>query len=505
MVWLGLIRGWSLAYVIGITLAVVGTAQLGRLVLRRYLGGRWERGLWTGAGLALVLYGALAADGPRILGGNTLQTSIELSVWRGLCAVLGGVWILAMNASVVRMLARHFIALRLGAAELAAHRFRTGMTLAMFALVVLSLTVAGVLLTVTHVAFGDPEVTSGGWHLRGEKDGSRLDVTSALGASFVDMESFSGTGVSTTVPVQAIQLGAPDARWGTASVTAVDAQFTQSVSSEARGAAGDSRALWRRLGESPGSAIIGAGLFSPNGNDVRLSANQGRQFKPFAIWIRDTRSTQPAVRLEVIGIADGRGPYNRSIVVGEQTLQAWPAPDRYTYLFALQEPERARDIALAVNFAMPELNVQVIGDDLRLMQGVRGLLTTVLQGYMAIGLISGLAALAVISVRAVVERRRQLGTLRALGASGRAITTMLLLESGLIAAAGALLGVAVGLVVANQIVGILVRQTPELRFTIPWDQLGLLIGVVLITGLLTTIVPARQAGRLAPAEALREG
>ena len=139
------------------------------------------------------------------------------------------------------------------------------------------------------------------------------------------------------------------------------------------------------------------------------------------------------------------------------------------------------------------------------MQGVRGLLTTVLQGYMAIGLISGLAALAVISARAVVERRRQLGTLRALGASGRAITTMLLLESGLVAGAGALLGIGVGLVVANQIVDILVRQTPELRFTIPWDQLGMLIGVVLVTGLLTTIVPARQAGRLAPAEALREG
>jgi putative ABC transport system permease protein len=154
---------------------------------------------------------------------------------------------------------------------------------------------------------------------------------------------------------------------------------------------------------------------------------------------------------------------------------------------------------------VPDLNVQVIGDDLRLMQGVRGLLTTVLQGYMAIGLISGLAALAVISARAVVERRRQLGTLRALGASGASITTMLLVEAGLVAAAGALLGVGVGLVVANQIVTVLVRQTPELRFAVPWDQLGILVGVVLLTGLLTTIVPARQAGRLTPAEALREG
>jgi putative ABC transport system permease protein len=504
--WTGYVRGWPLSYVVGVVLAVVGVALLVRFVLLRWLAGRGERALWTLTGLLLVLFAAAPTEALRLLGISRIQTSVELSVWRGLCAVLGGVSILAMNAGMARLAARRLMALRLGAAELAAHRFRTGMTLAMFALVVLSLTVAGVLLTVTHVAFGDPEVTSGGWHLRGESDGPRKDVLSPLTEGPVDAGWFRGTGAAATIPVEAIQIGDAGSRWGTASLTVVDSAFTETVTSSARANSDDSRALWRQLAETPRTALVGEGLLtsSPVSGDARFAASHGSGFKPFIVWVRDSRGLQPAVRLEVIGIVDGRGPYSKSIVVGQDTLSGWPPADRFTYLFAMNEPTYARDAALAVSMVMPELNVQVIGDDLRLMQGVRGLLATVLQGYMAIGLISGLAALGLISARAVVERRRQLGTLRALGASGGSITRMLLMEAGLVAGAGALLGVATGLLVANQIVSVLVRQTPELRFTVPWEQLAVLIGVVLVTGLLTTIVPALQAGRLAPAEALRE-
>jgi putative ABC transport system permease protein len=377
------------------------------------------------------------------------------------------------------------------------------MTLAMFSLVVLSLTVAAVLLTATHVAFGDPEVTTGGWHLRGELPGPTIDLASKLDGGPVSMDAFRGIGVVETIPVQAIQTDRSYARWGSSSMLVVNSGFTQDVRSEIIGAR-DQRLIWRQLTEKPGTAIVGAGLLSTSGNDLRIEAQEGPGFRPFALWIRDTRSTKPAIRLEVIGIADGRGPYTRTIVVGTSAVSGWPAADRQSYVFALAHPEEARDVALGLNLALPELGVQVIGDDLRLMQGVRGLLTMVLLGYMGIGLISGLAALAVISTRAVVERRRQLGTLRALGASARGVMSMLLIESGLVALGGALLGVSVGLIVAYQIVGLLVRQTPELRFTVPWQQLAMLILIVLLTGLLTTAGPARQAGRLAPAEALRE-
>ncbi len=128
----------------------------------------------------------------------------------------------------------------------------------------------------------------------------------------------------------------------------------------------------------------------------------------------------------------------------------------------------------------------------------------ILQGFMGVGLLAGVAALGTLSTRAVVERRRQIGVLRALGFSARAVSSGLLVESALIALLGAGLGVSIGLFVAQNTVLFLNRQNPELRFTIPWDQLAGIVIVALGAALLMTILPARQAARLTPAEALRE-
>jgi putative ABC transport system permease protein len=129
----------------------------------------------------------------------------------------------------------------------------------------------------------------------------------------------------------------------------------------------------------------------------------------------------------------------------------------------------------------------------------------ILQGFMGVGLLAGVAALGTLSTRAVVERRRQIGILRALGFPARAVSLGLLVESGVVALLGAGLGVAVGLFVAQSTVLFLARQSPELRFSIPWDQLGAIVVVALGAALLMTILPARQAGRMTPAESLREG
>jgi putative ABC transport system permease protein len=158
-----------------------------------------------------------------------------------------------------------------------------------------------------------------------------------------------------------------------------------------------------------------------------------------------------------------------------------------------------------LNLAAPDLKASTIGDELRLVHGVRGLLNMILQGFMGVGLLAGVAALGTLSTRAVVERRRQIGVLRAIGFTARAVSTGLLVESAVVALLGSVLGVGVGLYVAQNTVNFLSRISPELRFSIPWDQLALVVLVSLGAALLMTALPARQAGQLTPAEALREG
>src|SRR5690606_26885970 len=73
------------------------------------------------------------------------------------------------------------------------------------------------------------------------------------------------------------------------------------------------------------------------------------------------------------------------------------------------------------------------------------------QGFMALGLLTGVAALGVIAFRSVVERRQQIGMLRAIGYQAGTIALTFVLESGFIALMGILSGVVGGMIVARNL------------------------------------------------------
>jgi ABC-type antimicrobial peptide transport system permease subunit len=105
-------------------------------------------------------------------------------------------------------------------------------------------------------------------------------------------------------------------------------------------------------------------------------------------------------------------------------------------------------------------------------------------------------------VRAVRERRREVGVLRALGFSSVAVRRAFLAESSFIALEGIFIGVGLALITAWQLVntGSFGSGT---TFTVPWAQLAILVVVTYIASLLATAAPAVQASRIRPAVALR--
>src|SRR5205807_9036401 len=208
--------------------------------------------------------------------------------------------------------------------------------------------------------------------------------------------------------------------------------------------------------------------------------------------------TRATVRIEVVGLADARGPFGNAVVVNAASLAAWPQPENAGYYVSVPAGANARELAAGLSLSAPDLKASTIGDELRLVQGIRGLLNMILEGFMGVGLLAGVAALGTLSTRAVVERRRQIGILRALGFTARAVSVGLLVESAVVALLGAALGVGVGLFVAQNTVTFLSAINPELRFSIPWDQLALVVLVSLAAALLMTLLPARQAGKLTP-------
>ncbi len=124
------------------------------------------------------------------------------------------------------------------------------------------------------------------------------------------------------------------------------------------------------------------------------------------------------------------------------------------------------------------------------------------QGYLAMGLLIGIAGIAVVMVRAVRERRRQIGTLRALGFPAQSVGRSFAIEAGYVALQGTVIGAVLALLTLYTIVS---RSDAmgDLRFAVPITQLSVLLIATVTASLLATVAPALSATRIRPAVALR--
>ena len=134
-------------------------------------------------------------------------------------------------------------------------------------------------------------------------------------------------------------------------------------------------------------------------------------------------------------------------------------------------------------------------------QAAQKALFNLLIGFMSLGLLVGIAALGVISARAVVERRHGIGVLRAIGFSPGMVQLSFLAETSFIAILG--IGLGLGLISSVELIDEMRVDEPEVEFVLPWLKVILISVGAYFFSLLTTILPARQAASIAPAEALR--
>ena len=133
------------------------------------------------------------------------------------------------------------------------------------------------------------------------------------------------------------------------------------------------------------------------------------------------------------------------------------------------------------------------------LRGILGLF----QGFLALGLVVGIAGLGVISSRTVVERRQQIGVLRAIGYPSSTVALLFVLEANFIALTGILVGGITGLILGEKTIGQAYDLATQQSFPTPWLTIAGMLAAAWLFSLLTTILPAWQASRIYPAEALR--
>jgi putative ABC transport system permease protein len=214
-------------------------------------------------------------------------------------------------------------------------------------------------------------------------------------------------------------------------------------------------------------------------------------------------------RVQVIGVLSDISTVSfNSVHLNSRALAALTGRDVRpdNFYIKVAEGSDVREVARKVEraFLSSAMDVSVIADSFAQSQTLTRGILQLFQGFMALGLLVGIAALGVISSRMVVERRQQVGMLRAIGYQPGMVALSFVLESSFIALVGIGLGTATGILLGQAMIGQFFNVlTAGRTLAVPWTQIGIIVLGAYIFSLLTTILPAIQASRIYPAEALR--
>ena len=212
-------------------------------------------------------------------------------------------------------------------------------------------------------------------------------------------------------------------------------------------------------------------------------------------------------QVEVIGVIElgASASFFGIFISADAFLVTFGEPFVSNHLVALENPGESQTIAREIEAALLTGGVQaeslkkLIDDDQALSRNF----FLLMQGFMGLGLFVGIAAVGVIAFRTVVERRQQIGMLRAIGYKRSTVALSFMMESSFVT----LLGISSGVGLAVWLSYFLLTSdefpTSDAGYAIPWLQIGIFSGLTFLASLVMTYIPSRQAASVPIADALR--
>jgi lipoprotein-releasing system permease protein len=246
---------------------------------------------------------------------------------------------------------------------------------------------------------------------------------------------------------------------------------------------------------APGEAIVGRELAEDLGLRVgdRLTLALGR----------DTTESVRAVALYDAGVRDVN---RRNVYVPLRTAQSLLGlPGGITQLdLTVADVFDAEAVAKRLRARLHydvESWMQTNSQLLSALQA-QSLSTRLIRGVVMIVVVLGIASVLVVSV---VQKRKEIGILRAMGASRRQMTQVFLIQGALVSAVGALAGavLAWAMIIAFTLWVRGADGQPLFPITLRAVTFAWVSAGATLAGLLAAVVPARRAAQLDPAQAIR--
>ncbi len=247
-----------------------------------------------------------------------------------------------------------------------------------------------------------------------------------------------------------------------------------------------------RLG--PGEAIIGRDLAADLGVSV------GDRF------VVKTGGVSDAVRVTALVDLGARELNRRTVLVPLRTAQSLIGlPGGVTNLdLTLDDVWAAPEIAarLAARWPVKVESWQVTNSGLVSALNAQSVSTALIRGVVMVVVVLGVASVLVVSV---VQKQREIGILRAMGATQGQVMRVFLLQGAIVGALGSALGVVMALGLIWAFTTFVRGSDGQALFAIALAPgLALRIAVIAtLCGVLAAVAPARRAARLDPAQAIR--
>jgi putative ABC transport system permease protein len=425
-------------------------------------------------------------------------------------------------------LGRILPAVRIAVAYPLANKFRTGMTMIMISLVVFAV----VVMSIMNTSFGQlflREDSRGGWDVVVQENPNNPmgDLKAALEQSpdsKVDTSRFAAVGavlypnLFTGSDLRQLKESTTDTYYSGFEehpIQGLDDEFLATASiplqTRARGYDSDA-AVWEAIRTTPGLAVIDAMVVSGGGGFQQLEfhlegvKDTDKVMNPITLEVRDPASKKTA-QVTLIGITNYGASNNfLGLYLSEDTFkQVYGPPDFSRFFIKLQPGTNSSRMAKDIEAALVTKGAQAdsLKDVIQEQQATFSSFWYLIQGFMGMGLLVGIAAVGVIAFRSVVERRQEIGMLRAIGFKRSAVALGLLLETSFIAILGIVSGIALALLLCFNLFDSKEFSTIDLALIVPWWQVILVAAFAYGASFLMTVVPSRQASGIAIAEALR--
>jgi putative ABC transport system permease protein len=222
---------------------------------------------------------------------------------------------------------------------------------------------------------------------------------------------------------------------------------------------------------------------------------------------------------EIVGILEKKGNFmfDDSILIGEDALEEIFDLDSYSLMLVAAEKDADMEqLRSSVERTLRKDRDQKIGEEdfevsspqetIDAFSEILTIVQILLVGVAAISLLVGSIGILNTMYTAVLERRKEIGIMKSIGATNEQILGIFLIESGLLGLLGGVMGLALGIMISKGVeLGVtILYDVSILKAALPW---WLLVGALLFAfmiGSLAGTLPARQASRMDPVESLRK-